>query len=92
MEIKLSLDASEAESSLQSLIHFANRFPEIVNGLLGTREALSKLFRVELDGLPATGTDDFRVVLRCTDFHRHLVAALRALERETLVVEKPSHV
>lgn len=89
--IVVTIDTSDAKQLLAVTAEFADRFPELVERLLGSHEILSKLFRIQVDSDAAAGAGHVRTRLKPTDFYRHLVAALRALDRDDLIVEKVGH-
>jgi hypothetical protein len=89
--VKLTLDTDNAKAALSTLVEFSDRFPEIVQHLVGSRESIAKLFRVDVDRATATGTDEVRAVLKPTDFLVYLMAALRAYDGNGVVTEVARH-
>lgn len=90
--ITVTLDTVEFEAALLDLsAQLSNPLLEFVDSLIRSPQIFPKLFRIEVDCLATTGADNVRTVLQHTDLYLQLMATLRAIEGDGLVVPKTGH-
>ena len=87
----LMLDTRDFDRVLAEAKRLGEAFPEVVNGLVGSTEALSKLGRVVMHCDSTLSARDIQVRLEPTDRLLGLVATLLARDRERLVIEESRH-
>lgn len=86
--VSIHLDTSQALTDLSELAALANSSLEVRDGLIGLLEALPQSACLDLDSATAAGANEIRIRLELADPLREFLAAVRAGNRDGLVVEK----
>ena len=85
--LAVEVDASALTEVMSSLVDALNGAPNGVKFLVDRLLGGGELFAIHSDSCAAAGAGNFRVVLQASPFLLNLVAALRAMKRENLIIK-----
>ena len=86
--MKLEIEVKPAKEMLSSLAKSLEASHKSIQFFFGSPDALRKLFRIETG---STGAQKARLALEPTYRCLNLLAAVRALERETVLIQRAAH-
>ena len=87
IDLRIAADDTPLNAALAALLQLAERFPERVELLLRGIGGASKLVRLDLDVLPASGASDLRVRFQPSDALLRFLAAMRAVDADFVAVD-----
>jgi|JI6StandDraft_1071083.scaffolds.fasta_scaffold154293_1 hypothetical protein len=91
IDLRIAADDTPLNAALAALLQLAERFPERVELLLRGIGGASKLVRLDLDVLPASGASDLRVRFQPSDALLRFLAAMRAVDADFVAVDNSLH-